>query len=330
VSRPVGGTYPEIQPHEHGMLDVGDGDLVYWEVCGNPLGRPAVVLHGGPGSGCTSWQPRLFDPDAYRIVLFDQRNCGRSTPHASEPVIDLSSNTTPNLIADIERLREHLGVDRWLVTGGSWGSALGLAYGERHPDRVTGMVLWGVNSARRSEVDWLFRGGVGSLFPEQWERLLNAVPNEIRDVDVVEAYSHLLFDPDPEVRTRAAYEWCLWESATPSWPPIEGLDERFEDPAFALAFARLVTHYVRHDAWFEEDELLRGIGALDGIPAVLVQGRFDFQSPLGSAWEVHRAWRNSELVVVDDAGHDAGAPGIEQEIVRATDRFADRPERSST
>jgi proline iminopeptidase len=176
----------------------------------------------------------------------------------------------------------------------------------------------------------LFRGGLGGFFPEQWERLLNAVPNELRDVDVVEAYSRLLFDPDPEVRTRAAYEWCLWESATPSWPPTSGLNERFKDPGFALAFARLVTHYVRHDAWFEEDELLRGIGALDGIPAVLVQGRFDFQSPLGSAWAVHRAWLDSELVVVDDAGHDAGEPGIESAIVRATDGFADRPEPSST
>jgi proline iminopeptidase len=330
VSRALGGTYPEIQPYEHGMLDVGEGDLLYWEACGNPLGRPAVVLHGGPGSGCTSWQPRLFDPDAYRIVLFDQRNCGRSIPHASQPDIDLSNNTTPNLIADIERLRGHLGVDRWLVTGGSWGSALGLAYAERHPDRVTGMVLWGVASARRSEFDWLFRGGVGAFFPEQWERLLNAVPNELREDDVVDAYCRMLFDPDPEVRRQAAYEWCLWESATPSWPPIARLDERFEDPAFALAFARLVTHYVRHDAWFEEDELLRGIGALDGIPAALVQGRFDFQSPLGSAWAVHRAWRSSKLVVVDEAGHDAGAPVIEQEIVGATDRFADRPERSST
>ena len=330
MSRPVGGTYPEIQPYEHGVLDVGGGDIVYWETCGNPLGRPAIVLHGGPGSGCTSWQPRLFDPEAYRIVLFDQRNCGRSTPHASGPDIDLSNNTTPNLIADIERLREHLRVDRWLVTGGSWGSALALAYGEQHPDRVTGMVVWGVNSARRSEFDWLFRGGVGAFFPEQWERIRNAVPDQLRDIDIVEAYSRMLFDPNPEVRTQAAYGWCLWESATPSWPPTSDLDERFEDPAFALAFARLVTHYVRHDAWFEEDELLRGIGALEGIPGVLVQGRFDFQSPLGSAWAVQRAWRRSELVVVDEAGHDAGVPGIEQAIVRATDRFADRPERSST
>ncbi|MGZ8604962.1 MAG: alpha/beta hydrolase, partial [Actinomycetota bacterium] len=167
-----------------------------------------------------------------------------------------------------------------------------------------------------------FRGGVGVFFPEQWERLRSAIPEAKRDLDVVDAYAELLFDPDPGVRRRAAYEWCLWESATPSWPPTTGLDERYEDPAFALAFARLVTHYVRHDAWVGDDLLLRGIGALADVPAVLVQGRFDFQAPLGSAWDLHRAWPSSELVVVEDAGHDAGAPGIEREIVRATDRFA--------
>jgi proline iminopeptidase len=324
VARPTGGKHPEIQPYDHGLLDAGADDLVYWETCGNPSGMAAIVLHGGPGSGCTSWQRQLFDPETYRIVLFDQRNCGRSVPHASQPDIDLSDNTTPNLVADIERLRMHLGVERWLVTGGSWGSALALAYAERHPDRVTGMVLWGVNSARRSEFDWLFRGGVGAMFPEQWERLRNAVPVELRDGDIVEAYAGMLFDPDPEDRARAAYEWYLWESATPTWPPTSELDERFEDPAFALAFARLVTHYVRHDAWLQPDELLRGVGALEGVPAILIQGRFDFQAPLGSAWSVHRAWPGSELVVVDDAGHDAGAPWMEQEIVRATDRFASR------
>lgn len=317
--------YPELEPDDHGTLDVGDGHLVYWETCGNPLGRPAIVVHGGPGSGCDQWDRRLFDPDAYRIVLFDQRNCGRSTPHASEVDVDLTTNTTPNLLADIERLRVHLGVERWLVTGGSWGSALALAYAERHPERVTEMVLWGVNSARRSEFDWLFRGGVGVLFPGQWERLRNAVPEGKRDLDIVEAYAELLFDPDPDVRTRAAYEWCLWESATPSWPPSSDLGERFEDPAFALAFARIVTHYVRHDAWLADDVLLREIGALAEIPAVLVQGRLDFQAPLGSAWAVHRAWPDSELIVVNDAGHDASASGITEQIVRATDRFSTRP-----
>jgi proline iminopeptidase len=316
--------YPKVEPTEHGMLDVGDGHLVYWETCGNPNGRPAVVLHGGPGSGCTPWQRRLFDPAAYRIVLFDQRNCGRSRPHASEPEVDLTHNTTPDLVADIERLREALGIDRWLVAGGSWGSALALAYAERHPDRVTAMVLWGVNAARRAELDWLFRGGVGVLFPAEWERLRAAVPADKRGLDVVDAYAELLFDPGPEVRRRAAFEWCLWESATPSWPPTPGLDERYGDPAFALAFARLVTHYVRHDAWVADDALLRGLPESAEIRTVLVQGRFDFQAPLRSAWELHHAWPGSELVVVDDAGHDAGAPGIEGEIVRATDRLASR------
>lgn len=313
--------YPEIEPYEHGSLDVG-GDRLYWETCGNRAGKPVVVLHGGPGSGCTPWQRRLFDPDAYRIVLFDQRNCGRSTPNASESDIDLTSNTTLTLIDDIERLRRHLGVERWLVSGGSWGSALALAYAERQPTRVAGMVLWGVNAARRAEFDWLFRGGVGMFFPEQWDRLVGAVPADLRGLDVVDAYSELLFDPDPEVRLRAAYEWCLWESATPSWPPKPGLATRYEDPAFALAFARLVTRYVRHDAWLADDIVLRDLHVLEGIPAVLIQGRFDYQAPLGSAWNVHRAWPGSELVVVDDAGHDAGAAGISDEIVRATDRFA--------
>lgn len=314
--------YPEIEPTETGMMDVGHGHTLFWEVCGSPDGKPAVVLHGGPGSGCTPWHRRLLDPSSYRIVLFDQRNCGRSRPRASDPDVDLTHNTTHASIADIERLRAELGIDRWLVMGGSWGSALALAYAERHPDRVTEMVLWGVNSARRSELDWLFRGGVGVLFPAEWERLLSAIPDHLQDRDVVEAYTELLFDPDPSTRERAAGAWCLWESATPSWPPSPELDERYRDPVFALAFARLVTHYVRHDAWLADDELLRGIGVLGAVPAVLIQGRFDLQAPLGSAWELHRAWPSSDLVVVDDAGHDASAPGIEREIVRATDRFA--------
>lgn len=319
------GLYPEIEPYEHGMVEVGGGDLVYWETCGDPRGAPVVVLHGGPGSGCTPWHRRLFDPSAYRIVLLDQRGCGRSTPHASEPDGDLANNTTSNLIEDLELLRRHLGVDRWLVLGGSWGSVLALAYSERHPDRVTGMILWGVATGRRAEFDWLFRGGVAAFFPEQWERLREAVPNDRRGSDVVDAYSELLSDPDPEVRDRAAFEWCLFESATPAWPPTTGLAERFTDPAYALAFARLVTHYVRNDAWLEDGELLRGADALAEIPGVIVQGRFDFQSPLGSAWALHRAWPRAELVVVDEEGHDPHAPGISDELIRATDRFVGVP-----
>ena len=203
----MAGLYPKIEPYEHGMLEVGDGDLVYWEACGNPHGKPAVVLHGGPGSGCTEWQRRMFDPAAYRIVLFDQRGCGRSTPHASEPDVSLVSNNTWNLVADIELLRQHLNVDRWLVFGGSWGSTLALTYAESHPDRVTEMILWGVTTGRREEWDWLFRGGVGVLFPEEWERFCAGVPAADRGGDIVEAYSRLLFDPDPTVRQRAAYDW---------------------------------------------------------------------------------------------------------------------------
>jgi proline iminopeptidase len=313
--------YPEIEPYEHEMLDVGDGNLVYWETCGNPHGKPAVMLHGGPGSGCTAWQRRLFDPTAYRIVLFDQRGCGRSSPHSGSPGTDLASNTTPHLLADIELLREQLAVDRWLVAGGSWGSALALAYAQAATDRVSELILWGVTTGRRAEADWIFRGGVAPLFPEQWHRLCAHLPARERG-DVVEAYHRLLNDPDPAVRERAATEWCMWESATPAWPPTDGLEERFRDPSFAMAFARLVTHYVRHDLFLEEGTILRNARALAGIPGVMVHGRFDLQAPLETAWELSRAWPAAELVVVDGAGHAANHAGIAHELVRATDRFA--------
>lgn len=316
--------YPPLEPLRTGTLDVGDGHRMYWEESGDPAGSPAVVFHGGPGSGSTPRQRRLFDPRVFRIVLFDQRNCGRSTPHASEPEVDLSANTTEYLLGDIERLRAHLGIDRWLVLGGSWGSVLALAYAERHPARVSGLIVWGAATGRRRELDWLFRGGVGVLFPEQWERLVTAIPPDRRRDDVVEAYAELLFDADPSVRSRAALEWCLWESATPAWPPTTELDERFRDPAFALAFARLVTHYVRHDAWIEDGELLRNAGSIAEVPGAIVNGRFDLQSPLGNAWALHRAWPRAELVVVGDAGHDASALGITDAIVAATDAFATR------
>ena len=306
-----------VEPFRTGMLDVGDGHTMYWEESGDPAGKAAVLLHGGPGSGSAPWQRGLFDPSAYRIVLFDQRNCGRSTPHASQPNVDLSANTTDHLLADIEQLRIHLGVDTWLVAGGSWGSLLALAYAERNPNRVSELIVWGVATGRRSEDDWLFRGGVSAFFPEQWERLLAGVPDP--EDDVVESYARLLFDEDPEVRRRGAFEWCLWESATPAWPPSTGLNERFRDEAFALAFARIVTHYVRHDAWIEDGALLREAGVLDGIPGVIMNGRFDFQSPVGSAWALHRAWPRAEFVVVDDAGHDVS--GITRAIVTATDGF---------
>lgn len=316
------GLYPEIEPCDHAMLEVGEGNRVYWETCGNPRGKPALVVHGGPGSGCSTWHRRLFDPAAYRIVLFDQRSCGRSRPHASEPDIDLTNNTTQHLVADMELLRDHLGIERWLVFGGSWGSTLALAYAEAHPDRVTEMILWGVTTGRRAECDWLFRGGVAPLFPEQWECLRAGVPAAERDGDIVAAYSRMLHDPDPEVRARAALAWCTWESATPEWPPATGLAKRYEDPDFALAFARLVTHYVRHDLFLEDGILLRDAHVLADIPGILVNGRFDLQAPIGNAWELARAWPRAELVIVDDAGHAADERWLTQELVRATDRFA--------
>jgi proline iminopeptidase len=314
--------YAEIEPYAHGMLDVGDGQLVYWETCGNPSGKPAVVLHGGPGSGFSPWWKRLFNPSAYRVVLFDQRNCERSTPHASAPDTDLTHNTTQHLIADVERLRRHLGIERWLVLGGSWGSTLALAYAETHPDRVTEMVLFGVTTGRHAEFDWLFRGGVAIFFPEQWDQLLAALPPDERGGDVVAAYSRLLNDPDPGVRRHAAEAWCLWESATPDWPPSTGLAGRFADPDYALAFARIVTHYVHHNGFLEDGSLIGGAHALAGIPGVLVNGRFDFQAPIANAWELRRVWPRAELVIVDDAGHSGSSPGLSQALVQATDRFA--------
>ena len=312
--------YPEVEPFDGGMLDVGDGDLVHWEVCGNPRGKPAVVFHGGPGSGCGPFFRTFFDPDAYLVVLFDQRNCGRSTPHASAPGTDLRANTTQNLVADAELLREHLDVERWLVLGGSWGSTLALAYAEAHPERVTEIVLSAITTGRHAEFDWLFRGGLARFFPEQWARLVAALPADERDGDVVDAYHRLLNDPDPEVCRRATEEWCLWESATPAWPPTDGLAERFRDPEYALAFARIVIHYVRHNGFLEDEILLRNADALKDIPGTLVHGRFDFQAPLENAYALSRAWPRAELVVVDDAGHLATGEKARQ-IAHATDGF---------
>jgi proline iminopeptidase len=314
--------FPEIAPYQHGMLEVGDGNLVYWETCGNPRGKPAVVLHGGPGSGCTPWHRRLFDPVAYRIVLFDQRNCGRSTPHASSPDTDLASNHTSNLIADIERLREHLNIDRWLVFGGSWGSTLALAYAQRHPRHVSEIILFGVTTGRRKEFDWWFRGGAAVMFPAQWQHLLDALPAAERDGDVVEAYHRLLNDRDPAIHQQAAMAWCMWESATLAWPPVHELSPRYHDPAFALAFARIVTHYVRHNAWLDDTRVLGDVGYLADIPGIMINGRFDLQAPIRWAWDLHRVWTRAKLVIVDDAAHDASNTGIIRELIRATDQFA--------
>ena len=315
--------YPEIEPYAHGMLDVGDRNRVYWEICGNPSGKPAVVFHGGPGSGCSTETRRYFDPTAYRVVLFDQRGCGRSTPHASDPATNLSVNTTEHLLNDSERLRDHLSIDRWLLFGGSWGSTLALAYAERHPHRVTEIVLAAVTTTRRAEIDWLYRG-VAPLFPAQWARFRAGVPAAERDGDLVAAYYRLLQDPDPAIRTKAAQDWCAWEAALVSVDPDAAPETRRLQPAFQLAFARIVTHYFHHSAWLEDGVLLRRASTLARIPGILVHGRLDLGSPLVTAWELAQAWPSSELVVVGGAGHSSTDPGMSEALVAATDRFAAR------
>jgi proline iminopeptidase len=319
----VPGVYPPIEPYDHGMLDVGDGNHVYWETCGNPDGKPALVVHGGPGSGCTPRQRRAFDPDRYRAVLFDQRGCGRSTPHASDLATDMSVNTTAHLIADMERLREHLGIERWLLHGGSWGSTLILAYAQRHPDRVSEIVIPSVTTTRRSEIDWLYRG-VGRFYPEAWERFRDGVPPADRDGDLVAAYARLVEDPDPGVRERATRDWLAWEDAVISAEPNARTGAYGDRPPLAqLAFVRICAHFFSHGAWLEEGALLRDAGRLAGLPGFLVHGRLDIGGPPRTAWELARAWPDAELVIVEDSGH-TGNDTMRAHVVAALDRFADR------
>ena len=320
----MGGLYPEIEPYDRGMLDVGDGNLVYWEVCGNPAGKPAVMLHGGPGSGCVPGWRRYFDPAAYRVVLFDQRGCGRSTPHASDPTVDLASNTTEHLIADIERLRERLGIESWLVAGGSWGSTLALAYAQRYPARICEMVLFSVVTTSKREVTWLTRD-VGRYFPADWARFRNGVPTAERDGDLVAAYYRLLRDADSAVRDKAARDWCRWEDAHVAVRSDHRPDPRYDDPRFRMAFARLVTHYWHHAAFLEDGALIHDAGGLSGIPGILIHGRMDISSPLDIPWQLSQAWPGSELIAIDDAGHGAGEPGMREAILSAIDRFAVSP-----
>jgi len=295
--------YPATVPYDKGMLDVGDGNLVYWETCGNPDGKPAVIVHGGPGGGCRPGQGRTFNPDRYRIVLFDQRGCGRSTPHASDPAAGLSVNTTGHLIADMERLRAHLGIERWLLSGASWGCTLSLAYAERYPARVSEIVLQSVTTTRRSEIDWLYRGA-GRFFPEQWERFV-AGSGVSRDDDILAAYARLTSHPDAAVREKATADWCAWEDTV--------LSGETNDAVFGgrpsrdrLALARLCAHYFSQGAWLDEGVLIREAGRLASIPGVLIHGRLDMSAPLDTAWELSRAWPGARLHVFDSLGHLGG------------------------
>ena len=313
--------YPAIEPYETGYLLVGDGQRVYWEQSGNPEGKPVVFLHGGPGGGTSPWQRRFFDPEIYRIVLFDQRGCGKSTPHMSEPDADPRYNTTWHLVADMELLRKNLGIDRWQVFGGSWGSALALAYAECHPDAVTEIVLRGVFTLRRHELEWFYEGGASALFPDLWESYLEPIPVLERS-RMIEAYHRRLSDPDPAVHQHAAHAWTAWEASTLTLESDHALVDSMTEPAQALAFARIENHYFLNGGWFREGQLIEDVGAIRGIPAVIVQGRYDVCTPIMTAWDLHRAWPEADFVVVPDAGHSATEPGIARALRAATDRFA--------
>jgi proline iminopeptidase len=314
--------YPELEPYDSGLLDVGDGQSIYWEASGNPAGKPAVFLHGGPGGHTNPNHRRVFDPQKYRIVLFDQRGAGRSEPHASEPGTDLSTNTTWHLVDDLELLREYLRIDRWLVFGGSWGSTLAIAYAETHPERVTELVLRGVFTLRKSELDWFYEGGAEAIFPDRWEDFIAPVPLENRSM-LIQAYSKLLHDPDPAIHVPAAVAWSTWEASTLTLLPRSDVVQAFSDPRYAVAFARIENHYFVNRGFFDEGQLIRDAGRLASIPGVIVQGRYDMCTPAVTAWDLHRAWPEAEFVMVPDAGHSFDEPGILDALVRATDGFAD-------
>lgn len=316
--------YPEIEPYESGHLDAGDGQQIYWETSGKPDGKPVVFVHGGPGGGTSPAQRRFFDPARYRIVLFDQRGCGRSRPHIADGA-DLSVNTTPHLIADMEKLRTHLGIDRWQVFGGSWGSTLGLAYAQTHPDRVTELVLRGIFLLRRSEIDWYYNGGASHIFPDVWESYLEPIPENERDGDLVAAYHRLLTSDDASVARAAARAWTGWEQATSYLlpRPEEPGQDADEAHRFDLAFASIENHYFVNHGFLADGQLLDNIDAIAHIPGVIVQGRYDVVCPMRSAWDLHRAWPAADLRIVDDAGHASFEAGIKHHLLEATDRFAE-------
>ncbi|MGV3524157.1 MAG: prolyl aminopeptidase [Candidatus Sericytochromatia bacterium] len=306
--------FPEIEPRHAGFLPVGDGHSLYYEESGNPDGQPVVFLHGGPGGGVTSTYRRFFDPDHYRIVLFDQRGAGQSTPHAH-----LEHNTTWDLVSDMEKLRAHLGIERWLVFGGSWGSTLALAYAITHAERVTGLVLRGIFLCRPWEIQWLYQQGASRLYPDAFANYLAAIP-AAEHGDLVKAYYQRLTSDDPAVRLAAAKAWSVWEAATSKLIPDTDLMAHFEEDDFALAFARIECHYFSHDSFFASDNwLLENVAKIQHIPGYIVHGRYDVVCPVQNAWELHQLWPSAELTIVPDAGHSALEPGILHTLIRYTE-----------
>jgi proline iminopeptidase len=298
------------------MLAVSPVHNIYYEQCGNPSGQPIVFLHGGPGGGLIPDYRRFFDPAAYRVVLFDQRGSGRSTPHAS-----LEDNTTWHLVSDMENLREHLGIEDWMVFGGSWGSTLALAYGQTHPDRTRALFLRGIFLCRKKEIRWFYQEGASAIFPEVWEQYERVIPESERG-DMISAYYRRLTSEDEAVRLEAARAWSIWEGSTSKLFPDPGMIDHFGEPEFALAFARIECHYFMNNAFFETDNyLIENIGKIRHIPSVIVQGRYDVVCPMMSAWELHSAWPEAEFHVIPDAGHSVSEPGIASALIEATDRF---------
>jgi proline iminopeptidase len=312
--------YPPIEPYETGRLKVSEVHTLYYELCGNPEGRPVVFLHGGPGGGIVPDYRRFFDPEIYRIVLFDQRGSGQSTPHAN-----LEDNTTWHLVADIEKLREHLGIESWVVFGGSWGSTLALAYSETHPERVRALVLRGIFLCRKKEIDWFYQNpeGAGAIFPDVWEQFVEIIPEAERG-DMLAAYHRRLTGDDENVQLEAARRWSVWEGSTSKLFPDQNLIELFGEPQLALALARIECHYFINKIFLEsENQLIENVERIRHIPAVIVQGRYDVVCPMMSAWELHRAWPEAEFKITPDAGHSALEPGNRSALIEATDRFRD-------
>ncbi|MEM9815266.1 MAG: prolyl aminopeptidase [Cyanobacteria bacterium P01_D01_bin.6] len=311
------GLYPPLEPHYTEFLPVSERHTLYIEASGNPAGKPVVFLHGGPGGGTVPLYRQFFDPHQWRIILFDQRGCGRSEPHA-----DLAENTTWHLVADIEKIREHLGVDSWVVFGGSWGSTLALAYAQTHPDRCKGLILRGIFTLRPEEIQWFYQAGASYLFPDAWETYLAPIAPEERH-DLLSAYYRRLTHPDPQIQLAAARAWSIWEASTSKLVPDQALMDKFGEEAFATAFARIECHYFINQGFFETpNQLITQAERLRSIPGVIVQGRYDVVCPMKTAWELHQAWPEAEFIVVPKAGHSATEPGIVSALVAASDRFA--------
>ncbi|MGN7753862.1 prolyl aminopeptidase [Sinorhizobium sp. 22678] len=320
MSSPLRTLYPEIEPYASGHLDVGDGHSIYWERAGTPGAKPAVFLHGGPGGTISPNHRRLFDPSLYDVMLFDQRGCGRSTPHA-----EIEANTTWHLVADIERLREFCGVGKWLVFGGSWGSTLALAYAETYPERVSELVVRGIYTLTKAELDWYYQFGVSEMFPDKWERFIAPIPPEERH-EMMRAYHRRLTSEDRATRLAAAKAWSIWEGETITLLPEPDTSTPFEEDEYAHAFARIENHFFVNAGWLEDGQLLRDAHKLHGIPGVIVHGRYDMPCPAKYAWQLHKAWPHAEFHLIEGAGHAYSEPGILDRLIRATDKFAGKTE----